>query len=366
MELLLLDNDSEVEQLVRDLYRARSLVCHSVSDIEAALEKLRAGAIDAVLVSASGSAVEPGAGASLARTCRAHGAALLLLLDDLAQLRQLDDDTRSAIDDFILPPHDAEHLDARLDLLTRRRRIYSLREEQSRATAQAKQAFAARVLGTLEAERHHLSRELHDSISQLLLVHRMDAEWVAREADTDPVRDAAERLCTGLDETLHLVRALAMELRPPAIDDLGLGSALETLCTDVSRRSGIRCEFLRDARMRTLPEETGVTIFRIAQEALANAMRHAKCRNIHVQLIEHSRSVELCVADDGVGIEPARLADAASFGLVGMRERAELVGGHVSIQTDPNHGTCIRAMVPYAPYRASAVNHQAPSREGKP
>lgn len=475
MELLLLNIDSEVEQLISDLYRARSLVCHSVFDITAALERLRAGEIDAVLVSASGSAVEPEARASLVRTCRVHGVSFLLLIDDVAQLRQLDDDTRSAIDDFILPPHDAEHLGARLDLLTRRRRLDSLRqailhalpdmmfcisrdgtyvgvqapdarqlglssaqllgarvsdvlppehaqrcmdaiqqvlatrtpacleysvpapdgvrfyearmvrssadevlvlvrdvterrrvEEQCRVTALAKQAFASRVLSTLEAERHHLSRELHDSISQLLLVHRMDAEWMAREADTDPVRDAAERLCSALDETLHLVRTLAMDLRPPSIDDLGLGSALETLCMDVSRRSGIRCQFHRDERMRTLPEDTGVTMFRIAQEALANAVRHAKCRNIQVQLLEHTRGVELCVADDGVGIEPARLADTASFGLVGMRERAELVGGHVSIQTDPNHGTCVRAVVPFSPYRPSAVNHQGPPREGKP
>jgi signal transduction histidine kinase len=367
MELLLLDIDSEVEQFISNLCRARSLVCHSVSDIDAALEKLQSCELDAVLLSVSLSAplrglgaAEVGARGALVHACRAQGAALLLLLDDIALLGQLDDETRAAIDDFVLPPHDAAHIGARLDMIVRRRRA----EKQLRSAALAKQAFAARVLSLQEAERQHLSRELHDSISQLLLVHRMDAEWLAGQTDNEAVHDAAERLCTGLDETLHLVRALAMDLRPPAIDDLGIDSAIETLCGDMSRRTSIHCRFEGDRRMRALPEEIGVTMYRIAQEALANAVRHAKCRNIHVQLVLHARSVELRVTDDGIGIAPDRLADTASFGLVGMRERAALVGGHVSIQTGPNQGTSIRAMIPYTPHRPSAVN--TPSREGNP
>jgi signal transduction histidine kinase len=373
MELLLLDIDSEVEQIISNLCRARSLVCHSVSDIDAALDKLRSCELDAVLLSSrpsasaspslwSSGAAEAGARAALVHACRARGAALLLLLDDVALLGQLDDETRAAIDDFVLPPHDAAHVGARLDMIVRRRRA----EAQIRGAAKAKQTFAARVLSVQEAERQHLSRELHDSISQLLLVHRMDAEWLAGQADSDAVRDAAERLCTGLDETLHLVRTLAMDLRPPAIDDLGIDSAIETLCGDVSRRSGIHCRFEGDRRMRALPEEIGVTMYRIAQEALTNAMRHAKCRNIHVQLIQHARNVELRVTDDGIGIAPDRQADAASFGLAGMRERAELVGGHVSIQTGPNQGTSIRAMFPHTPHRPGAVNTQSSPREGNP
>lgn len=358
MDLLLLDIDSEVEQIISNLCRARSLTCLSVSDIDAALDELRSRELDVVLLAMSTAAA--GTRSGLVHACRDHGAALLLLLDDVALLGQLDDETRAAIDDFMLPPHDDAHLAARLDLFIRRRRAV----QQAHDLMQAKQAFAARVLSMQEAERQHLSRELHDSISQLLLVHRMDAEWLAGQAEGDDAHDAAERLCTGLDETLHLVRALAMELRPPAIDDLGIDSAIETLCSDVSRRSRIRCQFEGDRRMRALPEEIGVTMYRIAQEALANATRHAQCRNIHVRLVQHARSVELRVVDDGIGIAPERLADTASFGLVCMRERAELVGGHVSIQAEPNQGTTIRAMIPYTPHRASAVN--TPPREGNP
>jgi signal transduction histidine kinase len=363
MELLLLNIDSEVEQIISNLCRARSLVCHLVSDIDAALEKLRICDIDAVLLSLSLSSSGPaGARSALVRACRARGAAILVLLDDVSLLGQLDDEIRGAIDDFVLPPHDAAHVGARLDMLVRRRRA----EAQIRSAAMAKQAFAARVLSMQEAERQHLSRELHDSISQLLLVHRMDAEWLAGQTESEQVHDAAERLCTGLDETMHLVRTLAMELRPPAIDDLGIDSAIETLCGDAGRRSGIRCRFEGDQRTRALPEEIAVTMYRIAQEALANAVRHANCRNIQVQLVQHPRGVELSVTDDGIGIAPDRLVDTASFGLVGIRERAELVGGHVSIHTGPNQGTSVRAMFPYTSQRPGAVHTQAPAREGNP
>lgn len=472
MELLLLNINSDVEQIVSDLCRTLAFDLHTASDIDAALEQLRAAAIDVVILSPV--AIGGTLLSTLIRTCRSHGASVVLLLDDLACLHQLDEHTRDQIDDFLLLPYEDGQLAARLDLISRRRRGDALRrailralpdimfrihrdgtyvdfqapdptrlympserivgtrvtdalpavparrcldaleevldtgmpayfeyslpladgtryfearmvssgpdealalirdvterkraEEQIRTAALAKQAFASRVLSVQESERQHLSRELHDSISQLLLVHRMDAEWLAKEAEGGPVREAAEHLCTALDETLHLVRTLAMDLRPPAIDDLGIDSALETLCVDITRRSGIHCEFESDGHTRSQSSEVGVTLYRIAQEALANAVRHAKCRSIRVQLVQHGNSVELQVADDGVGIDPRRLADTASFGLVGMRERAELVGGHVTIETGPDDGTCIRATVPHTPYRPTAGDNEAPISEGE-
>lgn len=240
-------------------------------------------------------------------------------------------------------------------------------EEQIRSAALAKQAFASRIISAQEAERQLLSRELHDGISQLLLVHRMDAEWLAKQADPGPLRDAAESLCTSLDETLHMVRTLALDLRPPAIDDLGIDSALETLVGDIARRSGIACELEAEPDLRAVPSDTGVALYRIAQEALSNAVRHAQCSQIRVELTQLPAGVELRVTDDGIGIDPSRLSDSSSFGLVGMRERAELVGGYVTIQTNTDDGTCIRAIIPQVQYSPTVViNSQAPTREGEP
>lgn len=244
---------------------------------------------------------------------------------------------------------------------------HKLAEGQIRNAALAKQAFASRIINAQEAERQHLSRELHDSISQILLVHRMDAEWLAKQAAAGPLRDAAESLCSSLDETLHMVRTLAMDLRPPAIDDLGIDSALETLVGDIARRSGIQCEFDVDPQIAALPGDAGVALYRIAQEALANAVRHARCTRIRVELLQRPESVELRVTDDGIGINSSRISDSSSFGLVSMRERAELVGGKVTIRTNPDDGTCIRATIPHVQYRTTVVtNENAPNREGEP
>ncbi|ACY14395.1 ATP-binding protein [Haliangium ochraceum] len=239
-------------------------------------------------------------------------------------------------------------------------------DDKIRAAVLAKQAFASRILGAQEAERQHLSRELHDSIGQLLLVHRLEAEWLANQLEPGPERDATEHLCTGLDETLHLVRTLAMDLRPPAIDDLGIESALETLCVDLGRRAGVRCEFENSVALPGLRTEIGVTLYRIAQEALANAARHSGCRTIRVVLAQHDSTLELSVSDDGVGIAPERLADDASFGLISMRERAELIGGHVSIRSSPKHGTHIRVAIPHTQFRTARLNTLAVTNEGEP
>ncbi len=239
--------------------------------------------------------------------------------------------------------------------VTNRRRA----EGQIRAAAKAKQAFASRVLSIQEAERQHLSRELHDSIGQLVLVHRMDAEWLAQKAEHGAAREAAERLCGELDNTLHLVRTLAMDLRPPAIDDLGIDSALETLCADIGRRSGIRCQFSGDPGLHGLGSDVGVALYRIAQEALSNAVRHAECQVIEVEIGHSDAGVELSITDDGRGIPPAQLMDPTSFGLVGMRERAELLGGCVTIHTSPRDGTCIRATVPIQHERTNALSQRS-------
>lgn len=219
-------------------------------------------------------------------------------------------------------------------------------DAQLRTATEVKRAFTSRVISAQEAERQHLSRELHERIGQMLLVHRMDAEWLARKAEPGPLRDAAEGLCSSLDRTLETVRNLAIDLRPPAIDDLGIGSALETLVTNIARRSGIRCECDIDPQIPSVPADVSVAVYRIAQEALTNAVRHAHCENIMVYLIHDERNLELRVVDDGIGFDPSQEKGSSWLGLVGMRERAELVGGHVTIDSGANQGTCVKVVVP--------------------
>ncbi len=229
-------------------------------------------------------------------------------------------------------------------------------QEQIRAAAAAQKDFTSRILHAQELERRNLSRELHDSIGQLLLVHRLDAELIAQQVNTKPLQEAAERLCASLDRTLHMVRTLAMDLRPPAIDDLGIDFALETLVNNLARRSEIQCEFCVDSHLRAVPNNVGVILYRIAQEALNNAERHAQCQHLKVELKQRDSGVALFIIDDGIGIDPKRIHDPTSFGLLSMRERASLLGGYVTIDLAPEGGTRVCVMIPYAPFQASVAS----------
>lgn len=227
------------------------------------------------------------------------------------------------------------------DVTDRRRMEAALRD-----AARVKQAFSSAVVNAQEAERKQLSRELHDGIGQVLLVHRMEAEWLANEADPGPIREAAEAMCGSLDKTLEAVRNLAMDLRPPAIDDLGIGSALETLVATIGRRSGIHYQVEIQPDVTRLDSEVSVTLYRITQEALANAIRHSNCKNILLSLQQKDGVVELQVRDDGIGFDPMLTNRPASIGLVSMRERAEHVRGNVAIESGANQGTCVKVSVP--------------------
>ncbi len=231
--------------------------------------------------------------------------------------------------------------------ITEQRRLQETLTEQLRFKAEVKQAFAESTLQRHENERQHVARELHERIGQLLMVHRMDAELIARQvAGEGALRSAADGLCSSLDDTLRLVRELALGLRPPILDELGLGSALMTLVTDIDRRSGIRCQCTIAPRATNISGDASIALYRIAQEALANAVQHSRCDHISLTLQNPESSFELCVQDNGVGIDPAHLRKSSSLGLIGMRERAQLFGGNVRIEPLPESGTIVRARIP--------------------
>jgi len=230
--------------------------------------------------------------------------------------------------------------------ITQQRRDQDTINEKLRFTAEVKQAFAKSTLERHENERQHVARELHERVGQLLMVHRMDAELIAREIPTPGLRQAADVLCSSLDDTLHLVRDLALGLRPPILDELGLGSALMTLVTQIDRRSGIRCQCTIAPRATKISGDAGIALYRIAQEALSNAVQHSSCDKISLTLQNPDSSFELCVQDNGVGIDPTHLRKASSLGLIGMRERAKLFGGTVLIEALPESGTMVRAHIP--------------------
>jgi two-component system sensor histidine kinase UhpB len=201
---------------------------------------------------------------------------------------------------------------------------------------------ARRALAAQEGERRRIARELHDEIGQVLTAMMLRSETLARRApqdmrpDLEDLREAARR---GAED----VRQIAQRLRPEALDDLGLQSALLSLCNAVSDRTGI--EIARDLeRGLSLNAEQELVIYRVAQESITNVVRHAHANRIEVTMRRAGADVVLVVVDDGIGL-PAD-AENASNGIRGMRERALLVGARLAIGARVEGGTEVRLRVP--------------------
>lgn len=215
-----------------------------------------------------------------------------------------------------------------------------------RAT-EAKRALALKVLEAQEQERLHIARELHDALGQLLTALKMEGEWIVRHAD-DPreVQRLAEDLCTHLDEAMALVKRISYGLRPAMLDDLGIGPALEALVTEMDRHSTIHCEAAIEEVSERIPPEAAAALYRIAQEALTNVLRHSQARRARVSLAAHGREITLKIEDDGRGIPKERLEDPTSLGLASMRERTHLLGGELVIASRTGRGTTVTARIP--------------------
>jgi PAS domain S-box-containing protein len=222
-----------------------------------------------------------------------------------------------------------------------------------RASARQLRALAARLQRAREEERIRISREIHDHLGQQLTCLAMDLGWLTRRALRDPApADILERLramSLMLDDTMEAVRQVATELRPGVLDDLGLRDAVEWQAREFQRRSGV--EVRVDAPDDGLPVdgEHATALFRCFQEILTNVSRHAGARRVDARLEHGADALVLVVADDGQGITAEQASSPSSLGLLGMRERVEMLGGALRIAGAAGRGTTVTIRVPLAP-----------------
>jgi len=196
-----------------------------------------------------------------------------------------------------------------------------------------------RALVAQESERARIARELHDEVGQTLTAVALRAEQAAAEPDRR--REALSEIADTVQRSLDDVRRIGRELRPEALDDLGLVNALMALCSRIGRQGRMKVRRELDGTLPALSDEVELVIYRVAQEALTNALRHADAREVTVSLQPRDGQVVLSVADNGCGM-PARRREG---GIGGMRERAMLIGAELEIKScDP--GTEIRLAVP--------------------
>ena len=202
---------------------------------------------------------------------------------------------------------------------------------------------ATRVaLAAQEGEKLRIGRELHDELGQELTAALLQAE---RAADGNPELAQAElmRVAEAIRQSLDEVRRIARELRPEALDDLGLVNALIALCSRVDAQ-GLRVKRQLQGKLPEISSDVELVIYRIAQESLTNALRHARARTATVSLEADNKCITLSVADDGDGMPDGLPGDTA--GISGMRERALLIGGRLAIESRAGEGTRVQLTVP--------------------
>ncbi len=214
------------------------------------------------------------------------------------------------------------------------------------AHAQLKR-LSGSIMANQEQERALIARELHDELGQSLTALHMDCMWMrARIEETDPKATArALNMCSLIDKTIEEVRSIAVRLRPGVLDRLGLVDALEWYTSDFEKRTGITCIFERDV-VPAIGDTVATAAYRITQEALTNVARHAQASCVNVILHRENGMLHLSVSDNGQGFNPLKLSEVEGLGVLGMRERASLVGGELAVKSVIGEGTQVHLKVP--------------------
>jgi signal transduction histidine kinase len=230
-------------------------------------------------------------------------------------------------------------------------RLRALERRSERQRAHAEQAesemrlLSQQLVAAQEEERKNITRELHDHVGQMLTALRMELGRAdrARGAADGQVAQAIGEAKRVLDTILGSVRDLVMGLRPSMLDDFGLQPALEWHVRDFRRRFAIPVELALHGELDALPDPYRTAVYRIVQEALTNCARHAHAKQIVIAVHYERNTLELSVADDGSGIDPAR---ARGVGLLGIEERVRELHGTFDIRRRQPHGTELRVTLP--------------------
>ena len=222
-------------------------------------------------------------------------------------------------------------------------------EERLRRSEDELRHLAAHIESVREDERTGIARELHDELGQSLTALKMDLSWISRHQQNDRP-DITEKLSAMIsltESTVKTVQRISSELRPGILDDLGLSSAIEWFTTGFQERSGIVCVVELDEELE-LSDNQSTVLFRICQESLTNAARHSEATRITVSLHKVGSSAVLTISDNGKGITENEMGRSDSLGIIGMRERARALGGHIQMRGAPAKGTTVEVSLPLA------------------
>jgi signal transduction histidine kinase len=264
---------------------------------------------------------------------------ILTALDDHASLLR---GIESGADDFLSKPVDRHELAARVRTITRLNRYHTLMEQRENLGDMAERLVVAQ-----EEERQRISRELHDDLGQALTTHLLSLRNLQQELSS-PVTTLFEGLQSLYDQAHEIsvkIRRLAQDLRPPVLDTLGLKLAMQTYCTEFTRRTNLPVTFEADRFLPALPDIHNITLYRALQEALTNIVKHAQASQVWVDLSLEDDMIALTVQDNGRGLGRGD-SQSNGIGLAGLRERLTIAGGTLILSSTPKLGTILSAQFP--------------------
>ncbi len=237
------------------------------------------------------------------------------------------------------------------EALKKSRQHYRQLLEQSRQQQEQLRHLAHQILSSLEEERKKISRELHDEIAQTLTGINVHLATLSRESavNTKGLKKTISPTQRLVEKSVNIVHRFARELRPTLLDDLGLIPALHSFMNEFTKRTGIHIGFTASAGLERLDSARRTVLYRVAQSALTNVAQHAQASRVKVSIRKLRDAIRMEIRDDGKSFEVERVLFAkrhTRLGLLGMRERAEMVGGSFGVESAPGKGTTIRAQIP--------------------
>jgi signal transduction histidine kinase len=202
-----------------------------------------------------------------------------------------------------------------------------------------------------EEERIRIAREVHDELGQALTALKLQLTWLSRHLPVElkSLHDRAMAMSGQIDETVQAVRRIATELRPAVLDNAGLQAAIEWQAAQFEKQTRIQCRVKSRVQQPVWDQDLNTAFFRIFQEALTNVVRHAEATRVDVNLMEVSGWLVLQIKDNGRGISETEETNMRSIGLLGMRERAGMLGGEVRVRGSPGGGTTVSVRIPWRP-----------------
>ncbi len=223
-------------------------------------------------------------------------------------------------------------------------------EEELKKSKDRLRALSAHIQSVREEERANISREIHDDLGQQLTGLKLDLAWLSSHLNPDQskLKEKARTMAQLIDHTVRTIRRISTELRPRILDDFGLVAALEWQAQEFANKTGITCSFRSTVQKLDLKADLSIGVFRIFQEALTNIARHSRATRVQASLQNDPKGLVLTIRDNGQGISEQEVDRSTSLGLVGMRERALIIGGTVTIQGKKGKGTSVILRLPAA------------------